>query len=62
MTCLNKLRQTYMLTAFNTKEAPSKQKCDKYDDVPQFKIGDLIMIKISTKSQTGMQNRYPSFQ
>ena len=45
MTCLDKLYQTYMLTALNTKEAHSKQKQDKHDDVPRFKIGDLVMIK-----------------
>ena len=38
MTHLDKLRQTYMLTALNTKEAHSKQSKDKYDDVPQYKI------------------------
>ena len=45
MTHLNKLRQTYMLAALNTKKAHSKQKHDKHNDIPQFKIGDLIMIK-----------------
>ena len=34
-----------MLTALNTKEAHSKQKHERHDDVPKFKIGDLIMIK-----------------
>ena len=34
MTHLNKLRQTYMLTALNTKESHSKQKFEKHDDVP----------------------------
>ena len=41
----DKLRQTYMLAALNTKEACSQQTKDKYDDIPQYKIGDLIMIK-----------------
>ena len=34
-----------MLAALNTKEACSKQNKEKYDDVPQYKIGDLVMIK-----------------
>ena len=34
-----------MLAALNTKEAHSKQKHDKLDNVPQSKICDLIMIK-----------------
>ena len=47
---LDKLTQPYMLTALNTKEAHSKQNKDKYDDVPQYKIGDLVMIKILIKN------------
>ena len=42
---LDKLRQAHMLAALNTKEANSKQNKDKYDDVPQYKIGDIIMNK-----------------
>ena len=38
MTCLHKLRHTYMLTAPNTKEVHSEQKCDKHDDVPQLRL------------------------
>ena len=34
-----------MLAALNTKEAHSKPKFDKHDNVPKFKIGDLIIIK-----------------
>ena len=41
-----------MLTALNTKEAHSKQKCDKHDNVPMFKIRDLIMIKNFDKKLT----------
>ena len=44
MTHLDKLRQTYMLAALNTKEAHSKQNKDKYNKVPQYKTEDLIMI------------------
>ena len=45
---LDKLRQAYMLAPLNTKEAHSKQNIqniEKYDDIPQYKIGGLIMIK-----------------
>ena len=44
MSCLNKLRQTYMLAVLNTKESCSKQKCGKHDNAPQFEIGGFIMI------------------
>ena len=40
-TCLEKLRETYMLAALNTKEACSIQNIHKYDDIPQYKIGRL---------------------
>ena len=62
MTCLDKLRQTYILAELNTKEAHSKQKHDKHDNIPQFEIGDLIMIKNLNKNGTGMQNMYPTFE
>ena len=53
MTHLNKLHQTYMLTALNTKEAHSKQKHEKHDDVPTFKIGDLTTVKYFDKNDMG---------
>ena len=53
MICLDKLRQAYMPAVLNIKEAHSKQNRDKYDDVPQYKIGDLIMIKNFDKNQIG---------
>ena len=59
MNCLNKLRQTYMLAALNTKEAHSKQ---KHDNIPQFKIGDLIMIKYFPKNWKGMQSMFPTLE
>ena len=62
MTHLDKLRQTYMLTAFNTKEAHSEQKCDKHDNVPQFKIADLIMIKNFDKRLNWDAKYVPRFQ
>ena len=43
-----------MFTALNTKEAHSKQDIDIYDDIPQYKIGDLISIKnFDTKIELG---------
>ena len=47
-----------MLTALNTRQAHSKQSKEKYDDVPNYKIGDLVMIKTLTRSLTGMQSMY----
>ena len=38
-----------MLAALNTKEACAKENRDKFDNIPQYKIGDLIMIKIFNK-------------
>ena len=34
-----------MLAALNRKEAHSKQVNKKYNDVPSYKIGDLVMIR-----------------
>ena len=48
-----------MLAALNTKEAHSKQNIDKWIDIPQHRIGDLIIIKNFDKNQIGMQNTYP---
>ena len=45
MICLDKLRQAYMLTAINIREAHSMQTKQRYDDIPNYKIGDLVMIK-----------------
>ena len=45
MICLEKLQQVYMLAILNTNEAHSKQNLDKDEDVPQYKLGDLDMIK-----------------
>ena len=61
-THLYKLHQTYMLTALNTKEVHSKQQCDKHNGTPKFKLGDVIMIKILTKSQHGMQNMFQTLE
>ena len=43
--CLDKLRQAYMLAALNIKEACSNQSKQKYDDIPNSKIVDLVMIR-----------------
>ena len=42
--CLDKLKQAYMLAALNTQEAHCKQNKEKYDNIAQYKIGDLVMI------------------
>ena len=38
-----------MLAALNTKEAHAKQRKQKYDDIPNYKIGDSVMIRHSDK-------------
>ena len=43
--CLDKLGQAYMLAALNMKKACSKHTKLKYDDVPNYKIVDLVMIR-----------------
>ena len=58
MICPDKLRQASILAALNIKEAHSKQNKEKYDDVPQYKIGHLVMIKNFDKNQIGMQSTY----
>ena len=50
-----------MLAALNTKEAHSKLQCDKHDDVPHYKIGDLIMIKNLNKKLTWDAKYVPNF-
>ena len=62
MTHLHKLRQTYMLTALNTKEAHSQHDRDKYDDIPQYKIGNLIMIKNFNKKLNWDAKYIPNFR
>ena len=51
----------YMLAALNTKEACSKQNHDKHDDIPQFKIGNLIMIKNFDKKSNWDAKYVPDF-
>ena len=58
MICLDKLIQAYVLAALNTKEAHAKQTKQMYDDVPNYKICDLVMIKTLTRSLPWMQSMY----
>ena len=41
-----------MLAALNTREAQSKQPKHKFDDVPNYHVGDLVMIKSLTMKST----------
>ena len=51
-----------MLAALNTIKACSKQNREKYDDIPQYKTGDLIMIKsFYNKSNLDAKN-IPNFR
>ena len=47
-----------MLAALNTREAHSKQSKEKYDDILQYKFGDLFIIKNVNKNQIRMQSSY----
>ena len=62
MTHLAKLRWAYMLSALNTKEAPSKQNKEKYDYMSQYKIEDLIMIKKFDKKLNWDTKDIPNFR
>ena len=55
---LDKLRQAYILAALNTREAHSKQSKEKYDDITQYSIGDLVIIKNIDKNQIRTQRTY----
>ena len=62
MTNLNKLCQTYMIVVLNTQEEHSKQKCGKHNNVPQYKVGDLVMIKNFDKKLTLETKYVPNFR
>ena len=62
MSHLYKLWQTYMLAALNTKEAYSKEKCDKHDNIPEFKMGDLIMVKKICQKSNWDAKYVPNFR
>ena len=51
-----------MLVAFNTKEAHSKQKHNKHYDIPEFKIGDLIMVKNFGRKSNWDAKYVPNFR
>ena len=46
-----------MLAALNTKEAYLKQSRQKYD-IPDYKLGDLVIIRNFDKNLSGMQSMY----
>ena len=63
MICVDKFRQAYILAALNTKEVHSKQSKEKYGNIPQYKIGDLVMIKNFDKKKTNWDTKYiPNFR
>ena len=62
MAHLDKLRQTYMLAALNTKEAHSKQNEDKYDYIPHHKNRRLVMIKNYDKKLNWKTKCMPNFR
>ena len=62
MTWLDKLWEAYMLAALNTKEACSKWNKDKYDNVLQYQIGDLVMIKKFDKKLNWNAKYIPNFR
>ena len=51
-----------MLAALNTKEAHSKWSKHKYDDVPNNKIGDLVMIRNFDKKSNWDAKYIPNFR
>ena len=58
----NKLLQTYMLPVLNTKEAHPIQICDKHNDIPEFKIGVLIMVKNVYRESNWDTKYVPNFR
>ena len=51
-----------MFAALNTKEAHSNQNKDKYDDVPQYKIANLVMITNFVKKSNRDVKYIPNFR
>ena len=62
MICIDKLRQAYMLAALNKREAHSMQIKQRYGDVPNYKIGDLVMIRNFDKKPTWDAKYVPNFR
>ena len=60
--CLDKLRQAYTLSDLNTKETHYKQSKEKYDDIPHYKIGDLVMIRNFDKKSNWDTKYIPNFK
>ena len=59
---LDKLKQAYMLAALKTKEGCFKQNIEKYDDIPEYKIGDFVMIKNFNKKLNWDTKHIPNFR
>ena len=51
-----------MLGTVNTKEALSKQSKQKYDEIPNYKIGDLVMIRNFDKKANWDAKYIPNFR
>ena len=51
-----------MLAALNTKETCSKQSKQKYDDIPQYKMGNLVMINTFDKKLNLDAKYKPNFR
>ena len=62
MICLDKLNQAYILAAVNMREAQSKQSTQKYDNVPNYNIGDLFMIKKFDRKSSWDAKYVPNFR
>ena len=51
-----------MLAALNMREAHSKQTKQRYGDLPNYKIGDLVMIRNFDKKSTWDAKYVPNFR
>ena len=51
-----------MLATLNMKEAHSRQSKQKYDNVPNYKIGDLVMIRNFNKKSNWDAKYVPNFR
>ena len=51
-----------MLAALNTKVAFYKQSKQKYDELPTYKIGDLVIIRIFVKKSNWDAKYIPNFR
>ena len=61
MVCLDKLRQADMLAALNMRKSQSKQPKQKCEDVPNYKIGNLVMKKNFNRKSTWDAKYIPNF-